>query len=412
MGRGATSLVQTAFCKTKKEHVSIKVIDFEQTNCLIEEVKKEIQAMHLCCHENVVPYYASFVTGAELWIVMKLMDGGSALDLIKKVEKHPDTNPVDGIIGETLILAILKEVIKALHYLHTNGQIHRDVKAGNILLGSDGSVRLGDFGVSAIIMDYGDRQKSRKTFAGTPCWMAPEVVEQKNAYDSKADIWSLGITAIEMATGEPPYARFGAMKVLLYTLHHDPPTLESVSPNPKEYFKPYSKQFRKFIQQCLQKDPTARPDTSDHSDGYWQKDSGGFWIWPEDENSLNLDAPTTPQKTPQIKSNEMADESSNKDAGIIYGITLLIKYSSDDMKNIFFVYNTSVDNPVSIVQELVAASLVKPEDKSCVTLELQKLIDDHNEKTSVTFLLQSEPFRLPRDEKKLIGFANLSLDTG
>lgn len=237
--------------------MAIKIIDFEQTNTAIEDIQKEIQAMHMSNHENVVSYYTSFIKETQLWIVMKLMDGGSVLDLISRVKKHPDTNPVNGILNETLIVSILKEVIKALQYFHSIKQIHRDVKAGNILISSDGSIRLGDFGVSAVIMDYADRKRIRKTFVGTPCWMAPEVMDSTSGYDYKADVWSLGITAIEMAAGQPPYAKLSTMKVLMNIINKDPPTLESCAPS-REYFKQYSKSFHSFISKCLQKDPTLR----------------------------------------------------------------------------------------------------------------------------------------------------------
>jgi serine/threonine-protein kinase OSR1/STK39 len=140
-------------------------------------ISREAQTMVLVDHPNVLKSHCSFVSDHNLWVVMPFMSGGSCLHILKAA--HPDG------FEEVVIATVLREVLKGLEYLHHHGHIHRDVKAGNILIDSRGAVKLGDFGVSACLFDSGDRQRSRNTFVGTPCWMAPEVMEQLHGYNFK-----------------------------------------------------------------------------------------------------------------------------------------------------------------------------------------------------------------------------------
>jgi len=276
IGTGGTASVQIAFCKPKGEKVAIKRIDLDKTQFSIEEVIKEVNVMSRFNHENIAQYYTAFVVKQELWVVMKLYSGGSVLDVMKHIAKTEGKG--NGNLDEVTIATILKDVLKGLDYVHSNQYIHRDIKASNILLGEDGTVVLTDFGVSGLIYDQCDRkQKTRRTFVGTPCWMAPEVMEQVIGYNEKADIWSLGITAIELAVGHAPYYNYPPMKILMMTLGKDPPTLDDCLADGDS--SKYSKPFRKVIERCLKKDPADRPTVQEiKKDVFFKKSKDRQWI--------------------------------------------------------------------------------------------------------------------------------------
>ncbi|KMT03784.1 hypothetical protein BVRB_8g189300 isoform A [Beta vulgaris subsp. vulgaris] len=245
VGEGVSASVYRALCIPNNEIVAIKILDFERCNSDLKNISHEAQTMFLVDHANVLKSHCSFVSDHNLWVVMPYMAGGSCLHILKAA--HPDG------FEEVVIATILREVLKGLEYLHNHGHIHRDVKAGNILIGSRGAIKLGDLGVSACLFDSGDRQRMRNTFVGTPCWMAPEVMEQLRGYDFKADIWSFGITALELAHGHAPFSKYPPMKVLLMTLQNAPPSLDY------ERDKKFSKSFKQMIASCLVKDPLKRP---------------------------------------------------------------------------------------------------------------------------------------------------------
>lgn len=247
VGDGVSATVYRALCIPLNETVAIKVLDLEKCNNDLDGIRREVQTMILIDHPNVLRAHCSFTAGHSLWVVMPFMAGGSCLHIMKS--SYPDG------FEEPVIATLLREVLKALVYLHFHGHIHRDVKAGNILIDSNGATKLADFGVAACMFDTGDRQRSRNTFVGTPCWMAPEVMQQLHGYDFKADIWSFGITALELAHGHAPFSKYPPMKVLLMTLQNAPPGLDY------ERDKRFSKSFKEMVAACLVKDPKKRPSS-------------------------------------------------------------------------------------------------------------------------------------------------------
>jgi serine/threonine protein kinase len=224
------------------EIIGIKTVPLSITAEEIEAVKKEIAMLDECNHANVVTYLGTYWTPGMLWVCMEYCAGGSVEKYFPSLG-HP--------VSEQCIAYICHEVLLGLEYLHSQRKIHRDVKGSNVLITENGGVKLADFGVSAQLMNTLSRRNSS---VGTLHWMSPEAIQEKD-YDERADIWSLGITVIEMAEGEPPHFELHQMRTIFTIPRSPPPTLRDSAA--------WTPNMHKFLARCLVKDPANRPSAKD-----------------------------------------------------------------------------------------------------------------------------------------------------
>ncbi|XP_055464565.1 myosin-IIIa [Psammomys obesus] len=254
IGKGTYGKVFKVLNKKNGQKAAVKILD--PIHDIDEEIEAEYNILRtLSDHPNVVRFYGIYfkkdkVNGDKLWLVLELCNGGSVTDLVKGFLKRGER------MSEPIIAYILHEALMGLQHLHSNKTIHRDVKGNNILLTTEGGVKLVDFGVSA---QLSSTQHRLNTSVGTPFWMAPEVIacEQQldTTYDARCDTWSLGITAIELGDGDPPLAELHPMRALFKIPRNPPPKLRQP--------ELWSAEFNDFISKCLTKDYEKRPTVSD-----------------------------------------------------------------------------------------------------------------------------------------------------
>ncbi|ERT01934.1 STE/STE20/PAKA protein kinase [Sporothrix schenckii ATCC 58251] len=239
IGQGASGGVYTGFERGSNRLVAIKQMNLEQQPKK-DLIINEILVMKDSSHPNIVNFIDSYLWEGELWVIMEFMEGGSLTDVVTY-----------NIMTEGQIASVCRETLKGLQHLHSKGVIHRDIKSDNILLSMEGNIKLTDFGFCATI---NEAQNKRTTMVGTPYWMAPEVVMRKE-YGRKVDIWSLGIMAIEMIEGEPPYLTESPLRALWLIATNGTPVI-------KEEHN-LSEVFRDFLYFALKVEPDKRASAHD-----------------------------------------------------------------------------------------------------------------------------------------------------
>ena len=225
--------------------VALKHVDLESTSSELEEIQSEISVLARISHPNLVHHNATYVTGTSLWISMEYLSGGSIASLLLPPKPLPPN-----LLSPSSCASLLRPLLSALAYLHSSSLLHRDIKGGNILVDGRGTVKLADFG-HAVQLTHSVQK--RGTFVGTPFWMAPEVITQ-SLYDSKADVWSLGITALELLRTVPPHSGVHAVRALFLIPKHPAPRLVDGEGTPA---------MADFVERCLQKDPAERATASE-----------------------------------------------------------------------------------------------------------------------------------------------------
>lgn len=237
IGKGAYGSVHKGVHITTGNVVALKIINLDTADDDVDDIQREVALLtQLRDAPNITKYYGCYMDGPRVWIVMEFAQGGSVLSLMKASR--------DGCLEEKYVSIIIREVLVGLSYLHRSAIIHRDIKAANILITATGKVMICDFGVSALLATASSK---RNTLTGTPYWMAPEVVQAIPAYDTKADIWSLGIMIYEMVKGSPPHSNMDKFKVMHLIPRSKPPRLIEGEAG---------KDMRDFLSCCLRELPS------------------------------------------------------------------------------------------------------------------------------------------------------------
>jgi len=234
VAEGSSGIVYLGKEADSRKLVAIKVVSINNKEEM-DSMNNEILMMKTTTHPNVVEFRGAYIKQQKVWVIMEYMNGGALTEVISACE-----------LTERQIAAISKQILQSLVLLHSMERIHRDIKSDNVLLNKDGTVKLADFGYCAQLTE--EREK-RTSVVGTPYWMAPELIRGLS-YGTQVDIWSLGILALEMADGEPPYIEYPPLRALFLIATNDPP-------QPAEPER-WSNTFLSFLSACLATKPSER----------------------------------------------------------------------------------------------------------------------------------------------------------
>lgn len=240
LGKGGSGSVYLAQHRETGDMIALKRVypsDLEEKNMIMNEIALTMSTKH----PNIMNYFDTYETSDSIWMVVEVMEG-CLYELIAQRA---------GNIPEKQIAFICHEILQGLKFVHRQHRIHRDMKSDNVLINSNGDIKLGDFGFAAQLTT---EKQQRNTIVGTPAWMAPELIEG-SGYDEKVDIWSFGIIAIELADGNPPYLKDPPMKALYKIVSSPPPTVS----RPEKW----SSEFNDFIHRSLQKNIAIRPSANE-----------------------------------------------------------------------------------------------------------------------------------------------------
>ncbi|MEN2496033.1 MAG: STE20/SPS1-related proline-alanine-rich protein kinase [Marteilia pararefringens] len=430
---------------------AIKKICLSDSNLDLNSITNETNVMMNFQHVNIIKYFKAFFDSENVCILMELCNA-SIFDVLKYRYKSLDGLKACPIMKPKEIASIIKQVLNGLKYLHNDGYIHRDIKSGNIMLNESGTVKIVDFGVSGKVCYNSIGRGTRTTFVGTPSHIAPEVILGEQ-YDNSADVWSLGITCIEMASGVAPYSEYKPLRILSDIINKPPPTLETVSLSPDQ-FKKYPKEFNRFVSGCLEKTPKLRKSVPelmsnefilkfskgsnyilnsvlmsgnvnylqmkiDHSDSAKTKyiyepseDEEEDHIEPKSVSTSGSMRSMTAHSKSEPSSVHETLSSSNRLPNRpekLFKVIMRMRNVNDSSLNDIDFYVQPTDDWSKWAKDMLSDGLILPSHKDSVSNALKLLIE--NELEEVIFKLNKEQNLTQEDRKNFNGFAKLTLKT-